>query len=200
MRAAGKLWRIRIRNSGDQSEVTSTQKPPGRVPKRTRSEETEGAEPGLGRGGGAGGSPRSAEAGPARRSLSPAFTRPGPALRGYPSWAHLERLGAPPGARRRARRCLWSPLGIRGLGSRPPWFRRPPRLLATSGARPPKSRPPASESQRASARLGRGLQSLRGSTEVDPSVRGTLERAAPQEGMEGEKCYVLVFKPRQNSL
>lgn len=118
--------------------------------------ETEGAEPGLGRGGGAGGSPRSAEAGPARRSLSPAFTRPGPALRGYPSWAHLERLGAPPGARRRARRCLWSPLGIRGLGSRPPWFRRPPRLLATSGARPPKSRPPQTSLSAQAHGLGGG--------------------------------------------
>lgn len=146
--------------------------------------------------------PRGAQRRDRRAAPQPRLPRPCPALRGYPSWADLERPGAPPGPRRRARRCLWSPLGISGLGSerRPPWFRTPLRLLATSGARPPKARPPPASLSAQARGLGGAAAPRGGGTEVGPGVGGTLERARPQEGVEGEKCYLLVFKPRQNSL
>lgn len=139
MGAAGKLWRIRTLNSRGQTrgsiniEATETRSGGGAQKRKGRSRAWSGEEE---REAARGAQRPAGETVPRRRR----FTRPGPALRGYPSWADLERLGAPPGARRRAWRCLWSPLGISGLGSRPSWFRRSLRLLATSGARPPKSR------------------------------------------------------------
>lgn len=145
--------------------------------------------------------PRGAQRRDRRAAPQPRLPRPGPALRGYPPWAwrgwapHLDLAGERGG--------VYGPLSgsvVWAARGRPPWLRTPLRLLATSGARPPKSRPPPTSLNAQARGLGGAAVPRGGGTEVGAGVRGTLERARPQEGVEGEKCYLLVFKPRQNSL
>lgn len=143
VRAAGKLWRIRIRNSRDQ--------PRGNSQHRSNQDESppngQGAQKRKGRsracsGEGCGRFPGERRGGTRGAAPQPRLHPPRPSPPRGPF------LGAPPGARRTARRCLWSPLGSSGLGSE-----RPTALVSEAPASPSNERSAATQSRPPPTRL-----------------------------------------------